>query len=201
MRKLILTSPELLEALAVFATHTLRMRDSRSCAVVCRLLRDLVPEFQTDETAALIREFFSTEVLRACITSIHEPYFAETQKELAGLVAAIIVHYSPKTGTPRLVMMSLPNMSEGTVSRHFDALMKATGERQQRSQVLALLDGVRGISIHEQGKIRKPARRSRTRMDEQFTTVNAGGANGDVPVDPVDGRQSPDLAGVAQLFG
>src|SRR6187549_1574789 len=50
------------------------------------------------ESASVIREYVSSHVLRACITSFHEPYFVELQKDLASLIAAIIVYYTPLTG-------------------------------------------------------------------------------------------------------
>lgn len=208
IRGLILTSPEVLESLALFATHTLRMHDNRSCSVTSRVLRSLIPEFQHDvstmsstsgvsidaSTAASVREFFSTEVLKACISSIHEPYFADLQRDLAGLVASILTLYSPKTGTPRQVLLSLPDMGEERVARCLEQLRKAANERQQRTMVLNLLDGVRGVSIHEQGKIPKALDVIRAAMQDRFMSVD--GAN-DAPAR----GNSPELQGVSELFG
>jgi len=47
------------------------------------------------EAATAIREYIASDVLRACISSFHEPYFVDLQKDLASLIAAILV-YTPQ---------------------------------------------------------------------------------------------------------
>jgi exportin-5 len=65
MRDFILGSDAVLEPLIRFCTHALRMRDSRSCGIIIRVFRSIVPEFQADR--ADIREFICREVFVACI--------------------------------------------------------------------------------------------------------------------------------------
>lgn len=65
MREFILGSDSVLEPLIRFCTHALRMRDSRSCGIIIRVFRSIVPEFQADR--ADIREFICREVFVACI--------------------------------------------------------------------------------------------------------------------------------------
>lgn len=65
MREFILGSDAVLEPLIRFCTHALRMRDSRSCGIIIRVFRSIVPEFQGDR--ADIREFICREVFVACI--------------------------------------------------------------------------------------------------------------------------------------
>ena len=64
------------------------MRDGRCCGVVLRIFRSLIPDFATQDTplAPSIREFISTDVLKACISSLNEPYFVDLQKDLAQLI-------------------------------------------------------------------------------------------------------------------
>ncbi|KAF2166133.1 hypothetical protein M409DRAFT_55012 [Zasmidium cellare ATCC 36951] len=166
LSELVLSDASVLEPLILFCTHALRMRDTRCCSTICKVFRGIVPIFAsssstsptsaiTPETAAQVREFISTEVLKACITSLHEPYFADLQKDLAALIAQILLLYSPKTHTPRDILLSLPDMSEGRVNRAIAKVVKSSNERQQRAVVLDLLESVRGVSIYEQGKIEK----------------------------------------------
>lgn len=171
------------------------MRDSRCCSVITRVLRSIVPEFSTDTpTAAEVREFISNEVLKACITSLHEPYFVDLQKDLAQLIATIFILYSPKTPTPRQILLSLPGMTEEQVDRVASRLMRIQSGRQQRALVLDLLDGLRGVSISEQGKIaRQDPRKVRSAMQERYMNVDTVQQN----------RQrggSPELGGVADMF-
>lgn len=216
VRALILTTPNVLEPLMLFATHILRMHDSRSCAVIARVLRSLIPEFQHEDSspspttgatidasvAASLREFFSTEVLRASITSIHEPYFAELQKDLAALVGSIIHLYSMRTETPRQVLQSLPGISEDRVSTQFEQIRKASNERSQRGAVLSLLERVRGTSIYEQGKIPKSTGHRRSALEEQIMDEMAVDHCTNSMASLRAGRpESPDLGGVADLLG
>lgn len=195
MRTFMLSSPTILEPLILFCTHALRMRDSRCCSVITRVLRSIVPEFSIDTpTAAEVREFISNEVLKACITSLHEPYFVELQKDLAQLIATIFILYSPTTSTPRRILLSLPGMTEEQVDRVASRLMRVQSGRQQRALVLDLLDGLRGVSISEQGKIpRHEPRKLRSAMQERYMNVDNARQN----------RQrdgSPELGGVADMF-
>lgn len=66
-------------------------------------------------------------------------------------------------------------------------------ERMQRSIVLDLLSSIKGVSIHEQGKIvRKTPRKSA--LMEQYMSV-------DQPAGVIVRGSSPGLAGVADMFG
>ncbi|KAG9702550.1 nuclear import and export protein Msn5, partial [Aureobasidium melanogenum] len=108
MRALVLSEPSVLEPLILFCTHALRMRDSRCCTLICRILRSILPTFVADAPPApQVREFISTEVLKACITSLNEPYFVDVQRDLANLIANIVALYSPLSSTARDVLLSL----------------------------------------------------------------------------------------------
>ena len=134
----------------------------------------------------MIREYISSEVLRACITSFHEPYFVDLQKELASLIAAILVHYSPITSTPRDVLLSLPGVKAEDAER-LNAYTARPGShtRQQRSIVLDMLKDLKGVSVSEMGKLPKSAgfdtlghsskKASRTRMAQAFMSAPTTG--------------------------
>lgn len=180
----------------LFCTHTIRVRDGRCCGVVLRVLRSIVPDFASDQESPLsssIREFISTDVLKACISSLNEPYFVDLHKDLALLIASILIYYSPKTNTPKQILLSLPGMQEKAVDKCIDYIMRqGVHARQQRALVLDLLRDVKGVSISEQGRISKPAsavRKERSKMQQEFMTQQS------------EPRQtSPNLEGVAGMF-
>lgn len=175
------------------------------------------------EVASLIREYIASDVLRACITSFHEPYFVDLQKELASLIAAIIVYYSPLTQTPREVLLSLPNVRASDIDRLSEYMAKPGAHtRQQRALVLDLLKDLKGVSIAEMGKLPKSSAGAlgsrgskkasgRSKMAQQFMTEqpgNGGGPGGGSGGGPGGGASggagrmaTPDgLEGVADLF-
>lgn len=201
MRRFCLTSDIILEPLLLFLTHAIRYRDTRSCGVVLRVFRSIIPEFISTQQplSASIREFISTDVLKSCISSLNEPYFVELQKDLAQLIASILVYYSPLTGTPRQILLSLPNIEEKAVDKCIDYVQRpAMQQRQQRALVLDLLRDIKGVSISEQGRITKSVsatrRATRSKMQEEFMKVET------VEVRAKDGGLD-NLEGVAGMFG
>ncbi|KAH8693974.1 putative nuclear import and export protein Msn5 [Talaromyces proteolyticus] len=206
LRHFVLSNPTILEPVFLFCTHALRMRDTRCGSIITRVIRSILSDFAppiNTSTAATIREFISTEVLRACITSVHEPYFVDMQRDLATLIASIWILYGPCTSTPRLVMLSLPGMTEERVSQTEMILMRSTSGRQQRALILDLLEGLRGVSISEQGKIlgtHEERRKARSALQQRYMstahTDMEGQQNSKVNID--DG---PDLGGLADMFG
>lgn len=206
--------------------------------MVLRLLISLVPEFQPSserkpqpdgtlspadpspiptEIATAIREYLSGDVLRACLTSFHEPYFVEVQKELASLIAAVYVHYSPSTMTPHNLLTSLPNVEASELELLKPYMAKpGAHSRQQRAIVLELLRDLKGVSVSEMGKLAKSAglgnggsrvKRAggRSKMAQSFMTEPAGQNNGGTTrMEQVGGgrRTTPDAAleGVSNLF-
>jgi len=164
--------------------------------MIAKVLRSIVPEFAGDgPVESDVREFISTEVLKACITSLHDPYFAELQKDFAQLIASILISYTPRTGTPRQVLLSLPGMSTDKLDQAIRHLFKAQeNTRQQRAIALDLLEGFRGVAIHEQGKLPKPdPKKLRSAMQEKYMTVEVQANE--------KKEKSPDLGGIAEMFG
>ncbi|KAF7555043.1 hypothetical protein G7046_g6656 [Stylonectria norvegica] len=242
LRRFCLLHQEVVEPLLVFCTHGIRMRDTRCCSMILRLFISLVPEFQGGEgqapkavtqnphdgpeqstpadsypvspaIAAVIREYISLDVLKACITSFHEPYFVELQKELAALIAAIVVYYSPITTTPRDVLLSLPNVNPADLDR-LSAYMPKPGShtRQQRAVVLDLLKDLKGVSVSEMGKLPKSSgfgslsrskRTNRSKMAQQFMNEPAASGPGSTRSGGMAGVRgaTPDgLEGISGLF-
>ncbi|KAI9643692.1 karyopherin [Ciborinia camelliae] len=202
MRKFCLTSSAILEPLLLFLTHAIRMRDTRCCVIVLRVFRSIIADFASGNDSPLsssIREFISTEVLKAAISSLNEPYFVELQKDLAQLIGSILYYYGPLTGTPKQILLSLPGIQEKAVDKCIESLGRQGGlQRQQRALVLDLLKDLKGVSISEQGRISKSVgvvRKERSKMQEAFMRG---------PVES-DGRKKiknsiDDLEGVAGLF-
>jgi exportin-5 len=155
LHDLVLSDASVLEPLILFCTHALRMQDSRCCTTVCKLFASLVPLFAGADPQ--VREFIASDVLKACITSLNEPYFADMQRDLASLIAQILSLYCPLTPTPRNILLSLPDMSESRVDRDVRKIVDASSARGQRALVLEMLKGVRGVSIYEAGKIEREA--------------------------------------------
>jgi exportin-5 len=175
--------------------------------MICRIFRHIIPQFAspnhtsiTEVVAAQVGDFICTEVLKACISSLNEPYFVDMQKDLAMLITQIIVLYSPRSQRPREVIASLPSMDPNAVDSTIRTLLSqpAKSERSQRSMVLQLLERVRGVSIHEAGKIDRgkelaAAKKGRqSNVPQQYMKVEKTG---------IDHGDEAGLDGVAGLFG
>lgn len=218
LRNLVYADPSILEPLILFCTHILRRQDTRCCTAVCKALRSLIWIFNLDQSlprseinqamtipqsAAYpqIREFISTEVLKACITSLNEPYFVDVQRDLAMLIANILVSYAPKTNTPRAVLLSLPDMAPARVDASLKKIVAMTSERQQRALVLSLLEGVRGRSIAEVGKIDMAVRGGKKKKEGFVAGLMEGGEGMEVQREGIQRGGSPGLEGMAGMFG
>ncbi|KAK8117263.1 uncharacterized protein PG998_005544 [Apiospora kogelbergensis] len=207
LRKFCLSHSTILEPLLLFCTHAIRVRDTRCCSIMLRVFRTIPGEFMATEAsesqlaanmnddASTIREYISSNVLKACITSIHEPYFVDLQKDLAALIATIIAYYAPLTSTPRDILLSLPNIKPSEIDRVLREVLKSSNSRNQRGHILELLKDLKGVSISEMGKlaksinIQKPSSKkpSRSRLAQQFMTAPSvdSAANGEQGLEDV----------------
>ncbi|KAL9125608.1 MAG: hypothetical protein Q9217_005205 [Psora testacea] len=196
-RDFVLQTPQVLKSLILFCTHALRMRDTRACSLIARVIRTIISDFAGDTPLeADAREFISTEVLKACITSLNDPYFVEMQKEFAQLIASIFITYTPRTETPKQVVLTLPGVTNDKVDRAIRHLFRAqTNFRQQRAIILELLQGFRGVAIHEQGRLPKPdPAKLRSAMQQKYMTADMEG------MELKDKEEGPDFDGVAEMF-
>jgi len=151
-----------------------------------------------------VREYVSSNVLEACVTSLHEPYFVDLQKELATLIANILVYYSPFTETPSKLLLSLPGITQADLERFQPYMSRPQSNmRQQRSLVLELLKDLKGVSISEQGKLNSTAgaerhshgrRPHRSKMAQAFMT-------GPDEKGPQNGEMAPAAQGQGQAQG
>ncbi len=112
------------------------------------------------ETASAIGEFISSDVLKACITSLHEPYFVDLQKDLAALIVQII-HLDADLSAE--VIATLPGLSQQPhkVAAAIARVRGSPSEKLGRAVVLDLLEQIRGVSIHEMGRIGGPKKSKR----------------------------------------
>jgi exportin-5 len=236
LRKFCLMNPAIAVPLLVFCSHAIRMHDGRCCGVVLRVFRSIVPEFSPsdlsktmrdsghtapleefpipEDTAREIREFISTDVLKAAISSLHDPYFVDSQRDLGALIAYILAYYSPLTPTPRNILVSLPNIKAEDVDKTIQHVSQpGMHSRQQRALVLELLEDLKGVSISEMGKLtkgfgaapgssRSSKKSTRSKMVQEFMTPNAGSGTGAAAgAGGSTGRdKTPDLEGVAGMF-
>lgn len=228
LRKFCLRNSSIVAPLLLFCSHAIQIHDGRCCSMVLRVFRSIIPEFQgpaevagrnaqvgnlqdvfpvPEETAREIREFISTEVLKAAISSIHDPYFVDSQKDLAHVIGSILAYYCRLTPTPRDILCSLPNMKQQDVDDAIEYLTRPNvHSRQARAAVLDLLKDLKGVSISEMGKLNKSLgirpegsrgnkKSHRSKMAQEFMTTDTA-AGTDAPAD----RKSPDLEGVAGMF-
>ena len=196
-RDFVLQTPQVLKPLILFCTHALRMRDTRACSLIAKVLRTIIDDFSGETPLeADVREFISTEVLKACITSLNDPYFVEMQKDFAQLIASIFITYTPQTETPKHIVLTLPGIATEKVDRAIRHLFRAqANSKQQRAIVLELLQGFRGVAIHEQGKLPKPdPAKLRSAMQQKYMTADMEG------MELKDKEEIPDLDGVAEMF-
>jgi exportin-5 len=139
-----------------------------------------------------VRTFISSDLLKAAITSLHEPYFVDVQKDLAMLIVHIILLDNEAAA---MVISSLPGLAQQPekVSTAIERIQKCTSDRMGRALVLELLEQIRGVSISEMGRIGGPKRSRRgTKLLEQY----------DMAVDKakIYRGESPGLEGVAGLL-
>ncbi|KKY19910.1 putative nuclear import and export protein [Phaeomoniella chlamydospora] len=221
LRTFVLSHASILEPILLFSTHALRIQDARSASIITRVIRSIVPNFSqpdfisgiSPEVALVIREFIGDTVLRETITSLHDPYFVDLQKDLAQLIATIWTCYGipydsgeqALSQTPQAVISSLPGMTEERVQRATHRLAHTGSMRQQRACILELLESLRGVSINEMGKINPTRGSTKTIVQKRYTTNDNEGVGGmdgvDQQVEPVNVDDGPDLEGIAEIFG
>ncbi|KAL0467793.1 nuclear import and export protein Msn5 [Neurospora intermedia] len=239
LRRFCLMQTSIAGPLLLFLCHAIHMRDTRCCGVVLRVFRSIVPEFQIqtgqpreqketshpslpdenypipDATKAEINQFLCTDVMRAAISSMNDPYFVDTQKDLATLIATILSHFcvgddfSGGNSAPRQILCSLPGIKEQEVDRTLTFLRRpGTHSRQQRAVVLDLLRNVKSVSISEMGKLKDPREDlvkkapKRSKMAQKFMTPQQGVDTTVTGTEQGTGKRqaTPDLEGVAGMF-
>ncbi|KAI9724251.1 MAG: hypothetical protein M1828_003675 [Chrysothrix sp. TS-e1954] len=155
--------------------------------------------------SAQIRHFFSSDILKAAITSLHDGAFSDTHRDLASLIAGIIHTCVPPSSSSsstnfnqhqdqdqdqvRTLLLSLPNMFPEKLDPALASIRSEMSERRQGRHVMQLLEGLRGVSIYEMGKLEQPgsaaSRRvfggkggERSGVAARYTAAKDGGGGG-----------------------
>lgn len=226
MSSYIMSNSKVLPPLLLFYTHALSFKDTKSCTTVVLTLRSLVLELLSrsftierldDETAAAVREFLSTETLKAAITSLNDGYFAEQQRDIAALIATIWSSFGLPTHVPatetdpaydrppfttaaRDIILSLPGLTEERVDAAAKQLIPVRGHhRHERALILGLLEGFRGVRLSELGKI--DVRAQKNKLMEKYIMRDSMGMQTDEGVSKQEKGGEVDLGGVANMFG
>ena len=227
MRDFVLSSEQILEPLLLFYTHAMSYHDNKSCPIVIRALRGIVPAFATPDAAnspvaATIREYISHDLMRAAITNLHDPHFVDHQKDIANLIGTIWIAYAlpaqihaigeqsayqrpPLTDTARQVLLSIPGLTPERVAAADAKLAEEGGvtgnQRHQRAIVLNLLGDVRGVRLSELGKIDTSAQKSKL-MEKYLKRENMGMAGVEEgPQKSNIDEEGLQLDGVSDMFG
>jgi exportin-5 len=92
-------------------------------------------------------------------------------------------------------------MSESKVDAALKELVENTkGERTMRGWVLKLLEGVRAVSIYEMGKV-DGGRKKKRRTEVEYDAMAMDAGNGENGGGERARGPSPDLGGMAEMFG
>lgn len=225
MSSYIMSNARVLPPLLLFYTHAISFKDTKSCTTVILTLRSLVLELLSrsstderldEETAAAVREFLSTETLKAAITSLNDGYFAEQQRDIAALIATIWSSFGlpmhigatetqpgyerpPFTTAAREVILSLPGLTEERVDAAGKQLIAVRGNhRHERAVILGLLEGFRGVRLSELGKI--DLRAQKNKLMEKYIMRDSIGMQTDERGPKEDKGEEIDLGGVTDMF-
>ena len=232
MRAFVLSNATILGPLITFCAHVLGFPDTRSCSIILAPIKSMCQEFKHDRVLShATREFISNVILRATITAFLDPHMVEIQHSLASLIAEIYQSFSPVTPTPRKVLMELPGVTLAKLEMVDSRLSIEHDERQSRSLMASLLDGLKGLNISQQGRIpgttgiasggggggnvdefgfsRLGGRKKRIARGSGYGGGGAGAGEGSMATDghgnfnhgEMFGRESPDLSGMADMFG
>jgi exportin-5 len=165
------------------------MRDTRANNLTILAFNRVLPFFRRPGEA---RDYIVDAVLKAAISSFNEDYFADCQTKLAGLIAQVISLDEPTT---RAVIVSLPGLDQGKVDRRLERLRNARSTHQGAAVVLEMLQGLRGVSIHELGRMGGVQRKKKGK-----SAVEEMGMAGIVN-DGIQRGGEEQLDGVAGMFG
>ncbi|KAI0409384.1 ARM repeat-containing protein [Xylaria palmicola] len=236
LRNFCLMHSSIVEPLLIFCARVIGIKDTRCCSIMVRVLKSVVPEFDASgpnppasvegnrgvqakrpgnqwvpaDTASAIREYISRDIIMACVSSLHDPHFVEQQKELAGLIATVVVHYSALSPTARDVLVSLPNIKPAEVDQGIEFMLRGgTSSRGQRAVILELLRNLKGVSVSEMGKLSKssglapsqttPRKPPRSKLAQKYMTAPES-TNHETNDRGADADHTSGLEGLAGLF-
>jgi len=193
MYKLILDSAEILEPLLIFSKNALRFRDTRTVGKAVELIRSILPFFRKPST---VHTFLCRDVLQDAIISFHEPYFIDSQRDLTSLISRIIWIDEVQAREVLLSLSPLAHQPEKVEKMLQHVRDHRDNDRKVRALVWELLDGIRGQSIQEMGKIQTVfPKKPKVVKTQHVNPLNPDGASN------AQKRESPELAGVAEMLG
>ncbi|KAF1988177.1 hypothetical protein K402DRAFT_329073 [Aulographum hederae CBS 113979] len=189
LSEFVVTTPVMLQPVLALVKNAIGMRDIRCCK---NAVRTLIDSFR--HLKILKRAFLCDDVLKVAITSLHDDYFADVQRDLAILISMIIALDDPVT---RALILTIEGIDDdrARVNDLFQQIVNSSRDpRRGRDLTLELLRSVRGRSLQEQGRIREMPTRTRTRtaMEDQYMRVD------EAPT--IQRGGSPNLEGVGDLF-
>jgi len=156
------------------------------------------------------RNHIATSTFQTALTSLHEPYFVDIQRELASLLSSIIHYYSPHTdNAPGRILLTIssldPNKVEQAVGRIVNSQRSGSGEKEQRGVVLDLLEGIKGVRVSEVGKVAFGDRKSDRAKRGWSQYGNGNGSNGGMDVETnvnkIQRGGTPPEGGLDGMFG
>ncbi|KAE9981484.1 hypothetical protein BLS_007313 [Venturia inaequalis] len=189
MHKMILERTQVFGQMLIFLTSALRFRDTRSCNMVIQIFGRTLPFFSKPSD---FQVYICDNVLKAAIQSFNEPYFVDAQKNLASLIAQIISMDATEKGVPRSILLSLPGLGENKVDKVIAKVRSSKSAQQGGNAVLSLLSGLRGVSIHELGKM------PTAEVKKKKKVIDVGM---EVVVDGIRRGGEEGLDGVSAMFG
>jgi len=193
MYQLILDRADILEPVLIFAKNALRFRDTRTVGKAVEIFRSVLPSFREPST---VHTFLCHDVLQDAIISFHEPYFVDSQRDLTNLIAQIIRIDEAQAREVFLSLSPLAQQPEKVEKMLQQVRDHRENDRKVRALVWELLDGIRGQSIQEMGKIQTVfPKKPKVVKTQHVNPLNPDGATN------AQERESPELAGVADMLG
>jgi exportin-5 len=193
MYQFILDRADILEPVLILAKNALRFRDTRTVGKAVEIFRSVLPSFREPST---VHTFLCRDVLQDAIISFHEPYFVDSQRDLTGLIAQIIRTDEAQAREVLLSLSPLAQKPEKVEKMLQQVRDHRENDRKVRALVWELLDGIRGQSIQEMGKIQTVFPKKPKVVKTQYVNpLNPDGATNEQK------RVSPELAGVADMLG
>jgi len=188
-----LNRADILEPVLIFSKNALRFRDTRTVCKSVEILRSVLPSFREPST---VHTFLCRDVLQDAIISFHEPYFVDSQRDLTMLIAQIIRTDETQAREVLLSLSPLARQPEKVEKMLQQVRDNRESDRRVRALVWELLDGIRGQSIQEMGKIQTVFPKKPKVVKTQYVNpLNPDGAT------VAQKHESPELAGVADMLG
>lgn len=189
MDKFIMTSPEILEPIFALLNSGLRFRDTRTVQKVIDCIRIIMPHFREPSPA---HDFLCSEVLRNAIHSFHEPFFVDSQRDLLKLITELI-RFGGTIQQQIILSLTGLEMDREKAQKMIEQIYGESNDKKSRALVWELLSSIRGVSIHEMGKIQIAQPKKKEKREFMDT-------EGD-PAQQIQRGGTPPLEGIGNMFG